>query len=161
MADTTQETAQLTAQETAQATANAMMRDDSATKMLGMEIVSVGPGTSEISMRVRPDMANGFGMVHGGLTFTLADTAFAYACNSYNRLTVAQSCDVDFTNAGQIGDVLTARCTERFLRGRSGIYDVEVTNQDGLLIAVFRGKSRTLGEKIDPNSPQTDTNPNL
>jgi len=137
-------------------TARQMWEADAASRAMGMELVAVRPGYAKLSMTVRADMLNGFGIMHGGLTFTLADSAFAFACNSYNKLTVAQSCDVDFTNAAREGDILTAECTEAFHRGRSGIYDVTVTKQDSTVIALFRGKSRTLGEPVAPDQPQLD-----
>ena len=145
-----------TPEEIATAVTSRMLADDAASTMMGMKVEAVRPGYSRISMPVRADMLNGFKMMHGGLTFTLADTAFAVACNSYNKLTVAQSCDVDFTNSAKEGDVLTAECTEALRRGRSGIYDVTVINQDGTVIALFRGKSRKLGQPVDPSFPQAD-----
>lgn len=148
--------ASATPEEIAAAVTSRMLADDAASTMMGMKVEAVRPGYSRISMPVRADMLNGFKMMHGGFTFTLADTAFAVACNSYNRLTVAQSCDVDFTNSAKQGDILTAECHEALRRGRSGIYDVTVINQDGTVIALFRGKSRTLGQPVDPSFPQAD-----
>ena len=133
-----------------------MWEADAASRSLGMELMEVRPGYARVAMTVRGDMLNGFQIMHGGFTFTLADTAFAFACNSYNRLTVAQSCDIDFTNASREGDVLTAECKEALRRGRSGIYDVTVTDQNGQTIALFRGKSRTLGDPVAPDHPQLD-----
>lgn len=143
-------------EEIAEATARHMLAEDAASTMMGMKVLEVRPGYARLSMEVRADMLNGFKMMHGGFTFTLADSAFAFACNSYNKLTVAQSCDVDFTNSAKQGDVLTAECTEALKRGRSGIYDVTVTNQDGTVIALFRGKSRTLGQPVNPSIPQAE-----
>ena len=145
-----------TPEQIAEACARRMLEEDAASRMMGMKLLEVRPGYARLSMEVRADMLNGFKMMHGGFTFTLADSAFAFACNAYNKMTVAQSCDVDFTNAAKQGDVLTAECKEAFLRGRSGIYDVTVTNQDGTVIAVFRGKSRTLGQPLDPSFPQAE-----
>ena len=145
-----------TADEAARETARHMLAQDAASRSLGMVLIEARPGFSRIGMQVREDMLNGFGIMHGGLTFTLADTAFAVACNSFNRLTVAQSCDIDFTNAAQHGDMLTAECRQAFHRGRSGVYDVTVTNQTGTVIALFRGKSRTLGDPVAPDQPQLD-----
>lgn len=145
-----------TPDEVAQACARRMLAEDAASRMMGMQLLEVRPGYARLSMPVRADMLNGFKMMHGGFTFTLADSAFAFACNAYNKMTVAQSCDVDFTNAAKEGDVLTAECREALRRGRSGIYDVTVTNQDGAVIALFRGKSRTLGPPLDPAFPQSD-----
>lgn len=145
-----------TPDEIAQAAARKMLENDAASKALGMQVQEVRPGYARLTMPVRPEMLNGFKMMHGGFTFTLADSAFAFACNSYNTMTVAQSCDVDFTNSAKEGDVLTAECRETLKRGRSGIYDVTVTNQDGSIIALFRGKSRALGKPIDPDFPQVE-----
>lgn len=142
--------------EIAEAAARKMLENDSASRTMGMRLLEVRPGYARISMPVRAEMLNGFKMMHGGFTFTLADSAFAFACNGYNKMTVGQSCDVDFTNAAKEGDVLTAECTEALKRGRSGIYDVTVTNQDGAVIALFRGKSRTLGPPVDPDFPQLE-----
>lgn len=156
MTTTQEDQKALTAEEIAAETTRAMLADDAASRMMGMEVLEVRPGYARLSMKIRPDMLNGFKMMHGGFTFTLADSAFAFACNSYNKMTVAQSCDVDFTNAAREGDVLTAECTEAHQRGRSGIYDVTVTNQDGTVIALFRGKSRGLGQPILPHITLAD-----
>lgn len=142
------------AQEIAEASIAAMLENDEASALLGICLREVAPGRAMVDMTVRADMVNGHGILHGGFAFTLADTAFAAACNSYNRLTVAQSCDIDFTNPSHIGDVLTASCEERSKRGRSGIYDVTITNQAGVQIAFFRGRSRTLGQAIDDTVAQ-------
>ncbi|MDJ0684747.1 MAG: hydroxyphenylacetyl-CoA thioesterase PaaI [Alphaproteobacteria bacterium] len=143
-----------TPQQAAEAAAAKMFADDKASAMLGIVLAEVAPGRAVMTMTVREDMVNGFGILHGGLAFTLADSAFAAACNSGNRLTVAQSCDVDFVNPGRLGDRLTATCEETYARGRSGVYDVTVVNQDGVRIALFRGRSRTIGDQIDPAYPQ-------
>ena len=103
--------------------------------MLGMKVEECGPGTARVSMQVRADMVNGHAICHGGLVFTLADSAFAYACNSHNANTVAAGCSIGFLAASRLGDVLTARARERVLSGRSGVYDVDVTNQDGETVA--------------------------
>ncbi len=136
------------------AATKAMLRDDAVSALLGIELQESRQGYSRLSMKIRSDMLNGFKNMHGGMTFSLADTAFACACNSYNKLSVAQCCDIDFTNPAKEGDVLTAECKESNRRGRSGIYDVKVTNQDGTVIAVFRGRSRMLGQPVDPSFPQ-------
>ena len=102
---------------------------------------AIGPGRARMSMRVRPDMLNGFKICHGGLITTLADSAFAFACNSYNELTFAAGVTVDFLAPAGEGDLLTADAQEVFHRGRTGVYDVTVTNQRGELIAVMRGRS--------------------
>jgi acyl-CoA thioesterase len=121
--------------------AAAMYARDTASKALGMRIAKVSPGYAELTMPVRADMLNGHAICHGGLIFTLADSAFAFACNSYNFNTVASGCGIDFVAPAREGDLLTARASERALAGRTGVYDVEVANQRGETIALFRGKS--------------------
>ncbi|HQC94660.1 MAG TPA: hydroxyphenylacetyl-CoA thioesterase PaaI [Aquabacterium sp.] len=135
--------AQAQAQTLAEQVRDAMWAGDHATKMLGMRIVAVGPGTATIEMTVRQDMLNGHAICHGGLITTLADSTFAFACNSYNELTVASGFAIDLIAPGRLGDVLTATCSEVSKAGRTGVYDVEVTNQRGERIAVFRGRSYT------------------
>ncbi len=137
-------------QKIAEAAAQAMFDKDNASQSLGMEIVSVGPGTATLSMTVREDMVNGHAICHGGLIFTLADSAFAFGCNAYNRVTVASGCEIAFVAPAKLGDRLTATCNEKILRGRNGVYDIEVTNQDGAVIAYFRGKSRQIKGQIVP-----------
>jgi acyl-CoA thioesterase len=124
--------------------AEAMWADDTATQALGMEIVEVGAGRAVMAMTVAPAMVNGHGLGHGGYIFTLADSAFAFACNSYNQRSVAQHCSITYIAAARLGDRLTARAVERSRAGRSGIYDVTVTREDGTVIAEFRGHSRTI-----------------
>lgn len=132
---------------------DAMWADDNASRALGIAIVSVGAGTATLSMPVTKTMTNGHGMCHGGFIFTLADSAFAFACNSHNTKTVAQHCAVTFLAPAQLGDVLTATAREINRAGRSGITDVTVTDQAGGTIAVFRGHSRTLGGAVAPDHP--------
>jgi acyl-CoA thioesterase len=130
-----------------------MYERDPASIALGMRIASVAPGRAEVSMTVRPDMLNGHAICHGGFIFTLADSAFAYACNSYNLVTVASGCAIDFLAPARAGDVLTAHAAERSSAGRTGVYDIDVTNQRGESIALFRGKSyRIKGHVIDEES---------
>jgi acyl-CoA thioesterase len=119
----------------------AMWARDVASQGLGMRIVRVGPGRAELAMVVRADMLNGHAICHGGYIFTLCDSAFAYACNSYNLNTVASGCGIDFLAPAREGDVLTAVAHERSASGRTGVFDIEVTNQQGEKIALFRGKS--------------------
>jgi acyl-CoA thioesterase len=127
----------------------AMWSRDNATNALGMQLVSIAPGTATITMKVRPDMVNGHHICHGGLIFTLADSAFAYACNSYNLNTVASACHIDFLAPAREGDVLEATATERSASGRTGVYDIEVKVRGGKQVALFRGKSyRIKGEVI-------------
>jgi acyl-CoA thioesterase len=104
-------------------------------------LVDVGAGTAVLEMTVREDMLNGHDICHGGFIFTLADSAFAYSCNSYNLVTVASGCTIDFIAPARHGDVLRAQAHERSVSGRTGVYDIEVTNQRGEKIALFRGKS--------------------
>lgn len=131
-------------QATADHVAVAMMREDRACQALGIAVASIAPGRAVMTMTVRPDMLNGFGICHGGLIATLADSAFAYACNAYNELTVASGLSVDFLAPGREGDRLTAAAEEVSLAGRTGVYDVTVTNQRGERITVFRGRSHRM-----------------
>jgi acyl-CoA thioesterase len=131
----------MTPQQVADHVREHMYARDRAAQHLGIQITEMGPGTATLTMAVRPEMLNGFDICHGGYITTLADTAFAYACNSYNELTVASGLTVDFVAPGRGGDVLTAVGKEVSLTGRTGVYDVTVTNQRGELVAVFRGRS--------------------
>ncbi|MBD8868714.1 hydroxyphenylacetyl-CoA thioesterase PaaI [Nocardioides donggukensis] len=132
-----------TAQEIAQASAAAMWAGDQASQALGMSIDDVGPGTATLRMTVREDMANGHDIGHGGLTFTLADSAFAFACNSYNRVTVAAGAEVRFLAPTRVGDVLVATATERSREGRDGLYEVVVRCGE-VVVAEFTGRSKEL-----------------
>lgn len=134
----------MTPDELARACAAAMWADDNATQHLGMELSDVRAGHATMTMRVRPEMTNGHKICHGGYIFTLADSAFAFACNTYNQRVVAQMGQITFLAPGQEGDVLTARAAEVWRQGRSGIYDISVTRQDGTKIAEFRGHSRSI-----------------
>ena len=129
------------AQRLAEDVAAAMFARDSASQALGMRIVRVGPGFAELTMVVRDDMVNGHAICHGGFVFTLADSTFAFACNSYDDNTVAQGGAIDFLAPAHAGDTLTAVGRERRRAGRTGLYDIEVHNQRGELIALFRGRS--------------------
>ena len=133
----------------AQATADAMYARDRATQGLGMQVVAVAPGSAKMTMTVRQDMLNGHETCHGGFIYALADSAFAFACNSRNQNTVASGCAIDYLAPGFEGDVLFAEAVELALSGRTGVYDVTVTNQDGKRVALFRGKSHQIkGEVI-------------
>lgn len=121
--------------------ADLMWPDDHAAQGLGMRIVAVGAGSATLEMTVRGDMVNGHGTCHGAFIFAVADSTFAYACNSYNHKAVAAGVDINFLAPAHRGDVLTARGAARHQGGRAGVYDIEVTNQEGRLIAVFRGRS--------------------
>ncbi len=131
-------------QKLAEACAAAMWADDRASQRLGMSLDAVGPGTAALSMTVTEAMTNGHGMGHGGYIFTLADSAFAFACNGYDQRTVAQHCTISFLAPVALGDRLTATAQERHREGRNGIYDVTVANQRGEPVAEFRGWSRTV-----------------
>lgn len=129
------------AQNLAEAVAAQMYARDRASQMMGMRIAKVGPGHAELVMAVRADMLNGHATCHGGFIFTLADSAFAFACNSNNLTTVASGCTIDFVAPAREGDVLTAVAQERSASGRTGVYDIDIHNQRGEKIALFRGKS--------------------
>ncbi len=142
----------MTAQSLAAACAKAMWDDDKASAGLGMEIVSVGPGRADVAMAITEAMVNGHGTCHGGFIFSLADSAFAFACNSYNQRAVAQHCSITFLAPGRLGDRLLAKASEASRSGRSGIYDIDVFNQDGVKIAIFRGHSRTVKGEFFPGA---------
>jgi acyl-CoA thioesterase len=129
------------ADETAAAVGEAMYARDRASQALGMALEEVRPGYARLSMTVRPDMLNGHGTCHGGIVFALADSAFAFACNSRDVLTVAAGCSVEFLAQVREGDALVAEARERFLEGRNGVYDVDVRREGGELVATFRGRS--------------------
>lgn len=121
----------------------AMMQRDAASASLGMVVELDEPGRAVVSMRVREDMLNGFAITHGGLVFTLADTAFAIACNEDERVTVAAGADIAFLKSTRAGQTLTASAARRVVSGRSGLYDVTVTDETGDVVAEFRGRSLT------------------
>jgi acyl-CoA thioesterase len=135
--------AALSPEDVARACADAMWAQDDASKGLGMEIVEIGPGYATLAMTVRPDMVNGQRIAHGGFIFTLADSAFAFACNSHNDRVVAAQGQITFIKPGRLGDRLVAKAREVTRSGRSGIYDVRVTAGD-TVIAEFRGHSRVI-----------------
>ena len=144
------------AQALAERVAQAMYEQDRASQGMGMRIASVGPGRAVLTMRVRPDMVNGHAICHGGVIFTLADSAFAFACNSYNRNTVAQGCSIEFLAPAHDGDVLTASAEERSLAGRTGVYDIVVRNDRDQTIALFRGKSYRIQGHVVESSGAPD-----
>lgn len=129
----------------AERSAETMLATDSASAYLGIRLISTGPGRAELQMLVTANMLNGHRIGHGGFIFSLADTAFAVACNSYNRVTVASGCDIDFVEAVQENELLTATGIERYRRGRSGLYDITVRRADGTVVAEMRGRSREIG----------------
>jgi acyl-CoA thioesterase len=133
----------------AEAAGAAMYERDRASQALGMTLEEIRPGYARMRMRVREDMVNGHDICHGGLIFTLADSTFAFACNSYNHNTVAAGASIEFLAPARLGDVLRATGLEQALAGRCGVYDIRVENQEGQLIAMFRGKSaRIKGEVV-------------
>ena len=132
----------MNALETAKACARAMLSEDLVSRDLGIDSEITAPGHAVSRITVDTRMINGLGVCHGGYIFTLADTAFAYACNTYNRVTFAAGASIDYLRPGKLGDVLTATATERHRSRRTGVYDIVVTNQDGATLALFRGKSR-------------------
>lgn len=134
---------QQAAQQTAQRSADVMWADDLASQSLGMEVDAVAPGRATVAMTVTKVMVNGHGIGHGGFTFLLADSAFAFACNTYNRRTVAQSCEISYLLPTQLGDVLIAEAVERSREGRDGTYDVTVRSGDKL-VAEFVGHSKEI-----------------
>ncbi len=140
----------LTPQSIAEAARDAMWARDRASQALGMEVLEVGPGRAVLRMPVRPDMCNGHLVCHGGLIFSLADSAFAFACNSHNRVTVANNCLITFIAPAREGDVLTASAAERHRGARSGTCDVTVTDQAGRVIALFRGHSTQVRGELVP-----------
>jgi acyl-CoA thioesterase len=140
-------------QQTAERCAELMWKDDNASQSLGMELVDVAPGRATIRMAVRDDMVNGHGIGHGGFTFSLADSAFAFACNTYNRRTVAQAAEIAFRAPTRLGDVLTAEAVERDREGRDGTYDVTVRNGHAV-VAEFVGRSREIrGSFFEGDAP--------
>jgi acyl-CoA thioesterase len=134
----------MNAQQIAEAARDAMWLNDRASKSLGMQVLAVGPGTATLTMIVREDMLNGHDLCHGGLIATLADSAFAFACNAYNEVTVASGFDVNLVAGARGGDVLTASAREVNKSGRTGVYDITVSNQRGETVAAFRGRSYTM-----------------
>lgn len=137
------------AQTLAEDCARAMWQRDTASRSLGMRLDEIGPGRAVLEMRVRADMLNGHGICHGGFIFALADSCFAFACNSYNRVSVAAGCHIDYLTPAREGELLRAVGEERSRSGRTGIYDVSVSNAAGDTVALLRGKSREIrGEVI-------------
>jgi acyl-CoA thioesterase len=141
----------LTPQAIAERVSSGMLAEDAASRGLGMRLDAIAPGRACMSMTVRTDMLNGFKVCHGGFIATLADSAFAFACNSYNELTMAAGFAADIVAPAHHGDVLSAEAVEVMRRGRTGVYDVRVTNQRGELVAVFRGRSYCIkGKQVVP-----------
>ncbi|WP_170763104.1 hydroxyphenylacetyl-CoA thioesterase PaaI [Ruegeria lacuscaerulensis] len=135
----------MTPKERAEKSAASMWANDEASKWFGMEIIDVNEGRATLALTIKAHHCNGHGICHGGVSFALADSAFAFACNSRNVSTVGQHTMMSYMAPGRLDDRLTARANEVTLAGRSGIYDVRITNQDDTLIAEFRGVSRAVG----------------
>ncbi len=140
------------------AVARKMWADDRAAQAAGIELDEVRDGYARLRMRVRPEQLNAVQVCHGGNLFMLADTAFAFACNSRNQKTLAAAASIDFVAPAQEGDLLTAECIELHLGGRSGVYDVRITSQDGRLVALFRGRSAAIRGRYleDADAAATD-----
>ena len=147
----------MTSKERATKSAEAMWRGDHASQWFGMELKGVDEGSAIIALTVEPHHANGLGNCHGGVIFALADTAFAFACNSRNQATVAQHNSITYLAPGHIGDHLTATAQEVSLRGRTGLYDITVSNQDGLMIARFNGLSRSVKGQLFTEEPPEES----
>ncbi|MDQ7979994.1 hydroxyphenylacetyl-CoA thioesterase PaaI [Paraburkholderia sp. SARCC-3016] len=145
-----QHSASMSADELARATAAAMFEADACGRALGIELLEVREGYARMQMRVRADFLNGHRICHGGLIFTLADSAFAFACNSHNVNTVASGCSIEFLRPVHSGDTLTAEAVEQSLTGRTGIYDIRVTNRANETVAMFRGKSSQIKGTVIP-----------
>jgi len=139
-------------QQIAERVAGEMFARDLASQSLGMQVKEVRPGYARLTLIVRTDMLNGHAICHGGVIFSLADSAFAFACNSHNQNTVASGCSIDFLAAAKADDELSAEAVERALLGRIGVYDVTVTNSEGRTIALFRGRSYRITGEVIPSS---------
>jgi acyl-CoA thioesterase len=132
----------------AEAVKELMLRHDTFSKLLGLEVDEVGPGYCRLHFVVRPDMLNGFGSLHGGATFAAADTAFAFACNSHGRQSVGLTVTVDYLEAGKLGDILTVEAHEESLKHKVGVYQVRVVNQEGVVLALFKGTAYRTSNEI-------------
>jgi acyl-CoA thioesterase len=148
--DISQPSADVPADDLARAVAKAMYESDACSRALGFELLDVRVGYARMRMAVRADFLNGHSICHGGLIFTLADSTFAFACNSHNINTVASGCTIEFLRPVHGGDVLTAEAVEQSLSGRHGIYDIRVTNRCGDTVAMFRGKSAQIKGNVIP-----------
>lgn len=142
------------AQQLAEACASTLYERDAASQAMGIRLLEVSPGSARVSMEVRADMVQGVGTCHGGYLFALADSAFAFACNTYNATTVALGCSIDYVSPARLGDRLVAHAIEQSRGSRTGNYDVRIENQQGALIALFHGKSyQVRGTLIDQETP--------
>lgn len=138
------------AQALAELAGRTMFERDPASQALGMLLDDIRPGYARMTMTVRADMLNGHATCHGGYIFMLADSAFAFACNSHNLSTVGAGCTIDYLAPGRAGDVLVAEAIEQALQGKTGVYDVTVKTADGRTIALFRGKSHRISGTVAP-----------
>lgn len=138
----------------AEAVGQGMYGVDPASQAMGISLLSIAPGECRMTMKVRPDMLNGHLTCHGGFLFAFADSTFAFACNSRNLNTVASGCTIDYLAPAFEGDVLTAHAQERSLAGRTGVYDVTITNQDGKAVALFRGRSYRIKGQVIGQVPE-------
>ncbi|HEU4842971.1 MAG TPA: hydroxyphenylacetyl-CoA thioesterase PaaI [Burkholderiaceae bacterium] len=136
-----------------------MFARDRASQALGMTLDTIRPGYARMSMPVRDDLLNGHQTCHGGFIFALADSAFAFACNSHNQNTVGAGCTIEYLAPGRLGDVLTAEAVEQALAGRSGVYDIRVSDQGGRLLALMRGKSHRVSGDVVPQPPEASQAP--
>jgi acyl-CoA thioesterase len=140
-------------QQLARQVGEAMWKEDIASKdTMGMQLVACEPGRAVLRMEVKELHLNGHRICHGGFIFTLADSTFAFACNSHNKVTVAAGCSIEFLKPGHLGDVLTCEGVEQALQGRHGIYDMKVSNQKGEIVAMFRGKSTSIQGHVVPEA---------
>ena len=144
------------AQRTADRAVRVLYDQDRASQSLGMRITRVAPGEAEMTMQVRPDMTNGHDICHGGFVFALADSAFAFACNSHGDSAVAAAASIDFLAPARAGDTLTASARELWRGGRSGLYEIAVANQRGETVALFRGRSQRVAGRLAPENPAGD-----
>ena len=134
----------------ARACVDKMLANDAAAQALGVKVISLAPGEASVRMTVTHEMTNSHLNCHGGMIYTLADVGFAYACNNTNKMTVASGCSIEYMAPAAIGDTLTASVCERTRSGRTGVYDADITNQRGELVAVFRGKSYQIRGQVIP-----------
>jgi acyl-CoA thioesterase len=133
---------------TAEAVKERMLQHDAFSKLLGLEVEEVGPGYCRLHFTVRPDMVNGFGALHGGVTFAAADSAFAFACNSHGRQSVGLTVTIDYLEAGKTGDLVTVEAREESLKHKVGVYQVRATNQHGAVLALFKGTAYRTSNEI-------------
>ncbi|UOQ77708.1 hydroxyphenylacetyl-CoA thioesterase PaaI [Hymenobacter sp. 5516J-16] len=137
-----------TASTTAEAVQERMLRHDAFSQLLGLEVEQVGPGYCRLHFTVRPDMLNGFAVLHGGVAFAAADSAFAFACNSHGRQSVGLTVTIDYLEAGKLGDVITVEAREESLKHKVGVYQVRATNQHGVVLALFKGTAYRTSKAI-------------